>query len=235
MSFTITPDSPKALAAKTFGRELEKAAAARNVSWRELERQTGLGRSSLSNYRHGALLPKTEAAYALATVLGWPKLRDLIDAARQYRCQNPLCGRMYRNDTGAPNRYCSRTCRDAVASAKAAKSRANTAGNLERMGLPGRRTRSEADRDRRAAVRLTREEIRLYAACVEAFCRACEPEGMCRDAECDLRPVSPLPEALHPLGDVRSKAEIGNGSWSPERHAKHRDMMIERHRKEATG
>ncbi len=39
-------------------------------------------------------------------------------------------------------------------------------------------------------VRAERDQLR---GAVASFCRGCEPEGICRTADCQLRPVSPLP------------------------------------------
>lgn len=42
------------------------------------------------------------------------------------------------------------------------------------------------------ARKFTQKQLDLHQMTVEAMCNACEPEGLCRTAECPLRPVSPL-------------------------------------------
>lgn len=36
------------------------------------------------------------------------------------------------------------------------------------------------------------DRLALHVAAVERMCVACEPDGICHDASCPLRPVSPL-------------------------------------------
>jgi hypothetical protein len=141
VSFTIPPDSPKAVIAAEFGRELVKACRFRNVPLKELERVTGVGHTALDHYRRGTVLPKTEAAQALARTLDWPRLAEIIIRARTFPCARTGCDRTFRNDTG--------------------------------------------------------------------MCAGCEPEGVCRLAECPLRPFSPLPLEVHRQHDQpRTNAEI---------------------------
>src|SRR3990167_8674424 len=110
MTHTIPPDSPKAVKAAAFGRELVAACQKRRIPLKELERITGVGHSSLDNYRRGLILPKVEVAKALAAALDWPRLATMIVAARTFPCARSGCGRTFRNDTGASRRYCSSAC-----------------------------------------------------------------------------------------------------------------------------
>lgn len=82
MTYTITPNTPKAASAAAFGRELDRALAKRDIGRNELWRATGIGRTALDNYRTGSSLPRTEAAAAIATVLDWPELLEIVRRAR---------------------------------------------------------------------------------------------------------------------------------------------------------
>lgn len=61
--------------------------------------------------------------------------------------------------------------------------------------------RSEARRVQRRDKAL--EQIAGLRELIDAMCRGCEPEGLCRTAECPLRPASPLP-----LQERGARAEI---------------------------
>ncbi len=90
---------------------------------------------------------------------------------------------------------------------------------VQRRGQGGyirrREVRAALDQYRRAAPVGRRERIRLrldeHITAVEAFCGSCEPEGVCRNAECPLRNVSPLPYS--PMRDV-GLAQKAPGRWS---------------------
>lgn len=222
MSYTIPPGTPKAISAARFGAELVKAARARRIPLKELERATGIGHTSLDNYRRGALLPKTEKAYVLAEVLDWPRLRQLIDGARMSVCGNRLCARTFRNEGGSPKRYCCAFCRSAAANQRLAAVRQTRAA---RNGKP--QTRAAAARLRAAATRDTRLAMRLYQAAIEQMCGACEPGGLCRDEACPLRTVSPLPLQAHDVAQPRTEFEIRSQTWTPERKTRHVARMHE--------
>ena len=216
MTYTIPPDSPKAVKAAAFGRELVEACRRRGVPLKELERATGVGHTSIDNYRRGLSLPKVEVAKALAAALDWPRLATMIVAARTFPCARSGCERTFRNDTGVPRRYCSSACQ--AINANVANARRRLAKGS--YGLKRPRTTSRlieqvyvdpwtgqmlalplGDDPRRAAYRkgmaIADERARLLEDAVAAMCAACEPEGVCRTPDCPLRAFSPLPLEIH--------------------------------------
>jgi hypothetical protein len=117
-------------------------------------------------WRTGRMLPRHETAIRLADALSWPRLRTLAEDARRKTCV--VDGIAFIDDSGSDNRrYCSTSCHEVADKA--------------RSGRPTRVTAAGAER---------RAE-RLSAAVV-AMCLACEPEGVCRTADCPLRAVSPF-------------------------------------------
>jgi hypothetical protein len=110
VSYTIPDGSPKKATAAAFGRELVKAYETRGIPRNELWRVTGIGRTALDNYRTGSVLPRTEAAAALAAVLEWPKLLEIVRQARTKACAR--CGRPFRMEGGNSGRkiYCGPAC-----------------------------------------------------------------------------------------------------------------------------
>lgn len=225
MSYTIPPGSPKAVKAAAFGRELVKACAARDVPLKELQRVTGVGHSSIDLYRRGLLLPKVEVAKALAHALSWPRLGAMIVAARTFACARSGCPRTFRNDTGAPRRYCSDACRRMSEKARAASRQ------LRRAGQTGDgRTREAAIRQLRSAVAIADERAQVAEAAIAAMCWGCEPEGICRTRDCELRPFSPLPIAVHRIDEASPVTEFDrrSRSWTQARRAKHSAHMERR-------
>lgn len=209
MTYTIPPDSPKAASAAAFGRELVRACAARNVPRTELHRATGIGRTTLDHYRTGSSLPRIAAASALAAVLDWPKLVDIVREARTRACKR--CGRPFSNDGGnlGAKRYCGVPCRDAAEQERIASTRLRQAGHLESRapGLGGVRQR-EAIARLRSGLRIAEEQTRDLRAAIDAMCRDCEPMGACRTVACPLRPYSPLPLGVHETGETRTNADV---------------------------
>jgi hypothetical protein len=165
----IRADSPRRAHARRFGLALDQAIRVSGISIRALASVSGTSRSGLYFYREGVNLPTIEVAGRLADILGWPSLVAIVGDARSGTCER--CGRSFASTAGNGNRrYCSEDCR--------------------RIAY-NRRVDSPA-RDR--AVLAERTAAR-YVAAVDAFCRACEPDGACRTPECPLRVVSPLPLA----------------------------------------
>jgi hypothetical protein len=90
-------------------------------------------------------------------------------------CRRELPRTEYHRDASRPDGLEYR-CRDCVRS-----------GNRPKHPVPlARRRLTDAERDR----------LRVLERGVAAFCRACEPDGVCHMARCELRPVSPLPLAV---------------------------------------
>ena len=166
MTQPLTADSPRRAVARRFGSELRRAMAARGATVRGTAEAIGLSRTLLHFYRDGVNLPRIETAERLSVQLDWPKLSTIALEARTGRCE--LCSKPFLAQGSGNKRYCSEDCRR-VAAAK-------------RVGI------STRDRAIVAERRATR-----YALAIDAYCRACEPDGMCRMSECQLRSVSPLP------------------------------------------
>jgi hypothetical protein len=224
----IAPGSSRAVAAQAFARELRKAMTARKASAQRLAEASGCMKSSIGSWRAANNLPQPATAARLAEALDWPKLLAISTDARRKRC--PRCGASYVDATGAGNRqFCSADCRlvdsqlrkpcaalvlhDAVRAATDAR----LAGEPERVTL--RATLAAVDEYEAATMRqrdrVDAQERRLRAvvAGIEAMCRACEPEGLCRTPECPLRAFSPLPEASRaPWRDPRAGQPAGPGA-----------------------
>lgn len=225
MTHVIPAGTPKARQAADFGRELVKALAARNVSLNELARVTGIGHTAIDHYRSGRTLPRTAPAQAIAETLRWPKLAEIVVAARTLTCARTCCARTFRNETGAARRrYCSVGCQQLAVKLRA------TATENRRAGQRGEwsSTDSAAVRQARAAVKIADERVLVLSDAIAAMCRGCEPEGLCQTADCPLRPHSPLPLATHEIGDARTIAQARAESWTPERSARQTELLNRR-------
>jgi hypothetical protein len=225
VSYTIPPESPKAVKAAAFGRELVKACGRRHIPLAELERVTGVGHTSLDNYRRGLILPKVEVALSLATALAWPRLGQMIVAYRTFVCARAGCGRTFRNDTGAPRRYCSETCQRIAGNLRLAQRRTRRAGQTG-----DGRTAEAARRQLRSGLALADERARLVESAIGAMCHDCEPDGLCRTAACALRPFSPLPLEVHGnRRPARTEFAIRSASWTPERRRRQSELTAALH------
>lgn len=203
MTYTIPADSPKKATALTFGRELVKACHTRGIPRNELWRATGIGRTALDNYRTGSVLPRTEAAAALAQILDWPKLLEIVRQARTRSCAR--CGRPFRMEGGNSGRkiYCGPACRDLAGQDKAASRRLRKGGQTD-----DRRQTTAAIQRLRSGMRIAEDRAAELADAIDAMCRDCEPQGICRTADCPLRAFSPLPFQVHETGEPRTMVEI---------------------------
>lgn len=169
MTVPIQPGSPRAPHARRFARELQKAMTTRDVGRVRLAMAMGLkSHSIIAAWRSGVTLPRTDSARALAEVLEWPRLLQIVLVARTQKCARPSCDKTFVNDGGGPKAYCSPRCRGIMETSEGVSS--------------GRRERDTLFRER--------EELR---AAVRTFCMSCEPGGACQDPDCALRHVSPLP------------------------------------------
>lgn len=153
-----------------FASELRVAMAAKGLTQTALARAVGYGATNLHKVLAGERIPAPEVVAALAEVLGRPALVDLAVAAKTARCA--LCGAPFvRHHRKPATRYCGRPCQHA-ASAR------------QQRDWHRQKTLTET--------RMVRQRLDQYQLAVLAFCRLCEPDGVCRDAGCELRPVSPL-------------------------------------------
>lgn len=204
MTYQVTPGTTKARQALAFGLELHKACTARDVSFKELERKIGVGHTTIWHYRFGHNLPRMTAAAALAVALDWPKLRELVLKACTRTCARTGCGTMFINDVGSEARkYCSPMCGRIAGNLKQAEVRARSAGQTG----SGQAKRAHVQR-LRSAVRIADERANLQVLAIGAMCRDCEPEGLCRTADCPLRPFSPLPLSERAQMPVRTMTAI---------------------------
>lgn len=230
----LSPDSPRRIAAARFGAELRKAMLARNVGAKRLSTAIRTGTSAVAVWLAGSNIPRTDTAARLADALDWPKLVDLARAGRSGTCAR--CGRPFVNEGGAPKRYCTAECREVAGQLRAVSGRATLAqavgAELDRVhgtnaGL-SRKTlgaalaeyaRSESRRTTRSRSLETR--LGVIQMAVDAMCAGCEPLGVCRDGDCALRPVSPLPLALKP-DKVAAEIAPADGAWGEA----HRPAML---------
>ena len=228
MTFTLPAGSPKAASAAAFGRELVKALAARDIPRQELWRATGIGRTALDNYRTGSSLPRIETAATIAAALEWPKLLEVARQARQKACAR--CGAPFTTDSGnmGAKRYCSTACRETAAAERDASKRARQAGQTG----DGRRRYQEVAR-LRSGIRIAEGQAADLRAAVAAMCAACEPEGLCRTADCPLRAFSPLPLAAHRSGAPATRPEAAAvrvaRRWTPAARARHAEITRRMH------
>jgi hypothetical protein len=158
----------------TFATELDRALRIRRRSPWEVARETGLDATQLGKLRAGRCQPTLQTADILAEALDWDGLVSFALAARTRQCV--ICERDFvATDKQALARYCGDDCKAAAHRRRTALRKAAKVG---RQGV------------------LERHHLRELREAVAAFCRACEPDGLCRTPECNLRAVSPLPLVL---------------------------------------
>lgn len=173
MTVPLSPDSTRRRHAARFGALLTETLAERGVSRRGLARALGTSPGLLWQWSAGNNLPRLETAQRVADALGEPRLAAIVREARTVTCA--ACRATMVVEGGRPRRWCSDACK--------------VVGNAMRSGVPSRERAVVAER-----------RLALYRDAVAAMCQGCEPEGLCRDASCALRPVSPLPLAKAPRG-----------------------------------
>ncbi len=224
MTHIIPAGSPKAASAAAFGRELLRAMTTRSVPRNELWRSTGIGRTALDNYRTGSSLPRTETAAVLASVLDWPKLIEIARAARTKACRR--CSRAFTMESGnlGAKRYCSTACREAQAQDTIAATRTRQAGQTD-----DNRRRYQALARLRSGIRIAEEQTAALRDAIDRMCGDCEPVGLCRTPECQLRPFSPLPIAVHRSGDPRTAFQVRRDSFTPARRAAQSERTRQMH------
>lgn len=153
-----------------FSAELRRAMVAKGLTQTALARSVGYGATNLHKALNSERIPAPEVVALLADVLDRPSLVSMAVAARTARCA--LCDAPFvRHHRKPSTRYCGVLCRRAAA---------------------GRQQRDSHRRKALTETRMVRQRLDQYQLAVMAFCRGCEPDGVCRDAGCSLRPVSPL-------------------------------------------
>jgi DNA-binding XRE family transcriptional regulator len=121
----------------------------------------GEQRKTLDHWVHGRNLPTLETANRVAESLDRPSLAKLALEIRTKAC--PTCARVFVASGRQWNAvYCSQRCIKAMAA---------------------RRRRATDD----AKDNIARIRLKAYMDAIEKHCRSCEPEGICRDAECAIQ------------------------------------------------
>jgi DNA-binding XRE family transcriptional regulator len=154
--------------AQTWGRMFKATIIARGLTSREVARRLGYTETTVSAWARGEKMPLHQSAVAVAELLDRPALADKSLAVRTKECL--ICHRAF-VDMGKyrKGKYCSDRC--------------NKAANARRSrGV----TRVRED--------LAKKRLRIYQDTVDAYCRECEPEGVCRTPECPIQEagLSPL-------------------------------------------
>lgn len=219
------PGTPKHASAATFGHEFVKAYETRGIPRSEIHRVTGIGRTTLDHYRTGRSLPKLEAAAQLAALLDWPRLREIVATARTKACLR--CGRAFSNDSGnsGAKKYCSVACHGITIAERLASTRIRQAGQTG----DGKR-RYQALARLRSGIRIAEGRAAELRDAIAAMCAGCEPEGVCRTADCPLRGFSPLPYSQHVArGTPRNKDQIRSDTWTPARRRAQSEMTVRLH------
>lgn len=164
MTTPLPPDSHRRLHSRKLGAHLTRTLAARKISKRGLAGTLSTSRSLLILWCKGDVLPSLDQARELAEALSDPKILEIVQEGRMLTC--PVCQRRFEWIGGGRATYCSDRCR---------KYGANSVNR------------------RRSNIALVENELALFRDRVVAFCTACELDGICKTADCELRPVSPLP------------------------------------------
>ena len=164
----------------TFHSELRRAVTHRGATRTDLCRITGACSTLAKRWMEGNVYPDHRTVVQLADALDWPGLVSISVADRTGRCE--ACdGPAFATRGGHPPRFCGARCR-----------------------------RRHADRRKHGRVltqdrKILRYRLEEHVEAVKAYCDACTgAEHICRDAECPLRPVSPLPWI--PLASFRRRA-----------------------------
>ena len=156
--------------AQRFGAILDAEMTRRGMANPELDRLMGSTPGRAWNWRNGYHLPLIEHARQAADLLDNEQLFRSVMLTRTKACAIEDCGATFVDLSRRANGlYCGSRCR------KAADAR--------------RRRNNKGDRTRLLGIR-----VQAYKRAIAAFCKACEPEGTCRDAKCELQAagVSPL-------------------------------------------
>ncbi len=164
-----------------FAAPLVRAMTEQGIGSSALAAQIGCDYTYINVLRRGEHWPSHLMAVRIAEALVEPRLASMSLARVQRNCD--VCGRgfLLRSARGKTKKRCSKRCTVT----------ANRRNAAERDRIRG--IRDKALRERVGMI--SRVRLTEHQEAVAAFCRACEPEGLCRTAECELRPVSPLPLA----------------------------------------
>jgi transcriptional regulator with XRE-family HTH domain len=148
-----------------FALLLRRALSRRGYTQARLAREIGLSPRAIGQWLRGDSVPTLAHVKLAADLLAFPSLADAAVKTLRHDCA--ICGRSFLTH-GRRRRVCGDNC----------------ATVLRTRRLRQRRVMFD---------RAVGNRLREHSEAVFAFCRACEPEGLCRTASCELRPVSPLP------------------------------------------
>lgn len=231
MTVRMASTSPRLSAAVKFGELLSRRMAELEVGQGVVKDAAKVSRASVVEFRNGRNLPTLEVALRIAEAVNEPRLAEIVRAARTTACKR--CDRPVLNEAGFPKRYCSAACRALGApEVDHRREKAREAVQILRSELlrngPARkqqigRAQTLLD-DFHAPEKEALEAVSAYQDAVADMCGTCEPDGLCRTAECSLRGVSPLPLVAN---DVEVDPAIKPlGRWGrPELRAAHSDAM----------
>lgn len=163
----------------SFSTELRRAMTRRGMTCRRLAELVGCDQKTIHEARKPTWHPVHSFALAMAEALDWEYLADLSLAANTRQCAYCGSGFIITRTQGVERKHCSKRCQ------------VNDAHRFSRERGRYARQREERERHRK----LLDARLTQHQEAVAAFCRECEPEGLCRTAECALRDVSPLPLA----------------------------------------
>lgn len=234
MTQRLGDTSPVRVHAARFGAELSRAMAERGVSNKVLRQAAAIGSTSnVSEWRNGHNLPGIDAAQRMADALAWPRLVEIVRAARTRPCAG--CGRAIIADAGRPRRYCSPGCRT-IANAGGSpdgteQGRSMLLGEVLRSGPARKQVIGRAVtilEESRPAELAAASVLDGYRDAVEAMCRSCVIDDLCRTPECPLRAVSPLQ-----LSTDEREADVARPAvprWQqPGQREAHAEQMRQRH------
>src|SRR5262245_2441640 len=103
MTVPIQRGSPRAPHARRFARALREATAQRQAGRVRLAAAVGpKSQPGVPPWRGGNSPPRLDSAQLLAEVLEWPRLFEIVEAARTQVCARPSCDRAFVNESGGP-------------------------------------------------------------------------------------------------------------------------------------
>jgi len=152
----------------TFAGEVKRLMKDRHLTNIALAATVGVNRRAVSGWRSGRYVPLHDTVLRIADALMAEQLVGMSLRLRMGRCE--ACSRpvVSQGRGPAPRRYCDPRCKSTAAW----------------------RRRKAVHQD---SIAFSKIRLAEHQQAVAAFCLGCEPEGICRTADCPLRAVSPLP------------------------------------------
>ena len=176
MTGTASPD--RDAFKRRFGAMIRKRREACGMTREMVAANCNIYERSLWAIETGKTLCDYRVAADLCDFLGAPAAMAEMVAFRTRVCD--VCGKQYLDTTNVTvKRSCSKACRGV--------------DNQRKVREDNRRRANRAVAQARGEAQMLRSRFTVYVAAVEAMCKGCEPEGICRTPSCELRTVSPLP------------------------------------------